>query len=146
MSRDTQTSTSDTLVRVAGAKNANGSYALPDGTGVRVTCWRPADAYSPSWCNECDRWLDEGCDTQCSCQGRGWNASMDLAVLAKAGWPVMEKLSETETKGTKWYENWMLFDTYKTACAKGDLEGATRALAQALVAEGATLYEEVRYE
>jgi len=111
-------------------KGSGRIYALPDETKVRVR--RPCDHRQVEF---------KGLLQPYFCQGHGWNASDRLEVWAKAGWPIMEKLSETETKGAKWHENWMLFDTYKTACARGDLEGAIQALARALEAQGTKLME-----
>ena len=71
-----------------------------------------------------------------SCKRLGWTPSEDLVVVARAAWPVMKKLLETETEGLRWVENWKLFDTYKTACAKGDMDGVWSALVQVLEAEG----------
>ena len=60
----------DQLIAVAGAKNPDGSYVLPDATGVRAHCDYEDVSY-PEY---------RAHGKTCKCQGRGWNASRDLAV------------------------------------------------------------------
>lgn len=99
-------------------------YALPD--SVRAPC----DCGCHGWAGQGDNGpLNPACQgSKCP----GWTPSTDLAVWAKAAYPIMEI-----SKGYLGHSK--LFEEYALACAKGDLETVQCVLAQVLVRGGWTL-------
>jgi len=84
---------------------------------------------------------DKGCPV---CQGRGWEATRDLAVILEA----VEKVESFNINvGNGWTE-WLIYDEREIYVDGGTEEGPVfertlKAIAYALKAAGATLYEEV---
>ena len=96
-------------------------------------------------CPECYESLaGEGYDHSvlCSvCQGRGWVATQDLAVILEA----TERIDGLELHIGKGSTDWIYYgeEAISKGCETGPVEERTlKAIAQALKASGATLYEE----
>ena len=127
----------DQLTQVAGAKSPDGSYALPE--DVRVKC-------PPTVWGTCLHIRSD------PCQGRGWNASTDLAVWlgtcppstnVEFWFPSTTATAMLRRRGGRVRCNY----TDARGCAYGDgtgcLEAFVSARARALVAQGAILYGDV---